>query len=296
MNIEQIIEQMPGWKIGNIKYEPLSGGYSNKLFKVFTEDRIYALRINGEQNEHLNLKYTDEVEIIKLASEYGIAPGVPEYTNKLDYLITEFIDGQMISVKEMHNPELITEVISLLKKVHHLPYSGTRYSTVFSLTRGYMTGAEKLGLEIPTELNEQFTKMKFIEMEREKDPIYMKQYCHNDVFNHNLIRNSEGNIKLIDWELSGIGDIWFDLATLSFSCGFNEAEEEIMLLSYFGIYDDHKRKTLKDIKFACMIREIGWALLHTAINRNLPQPGNDYMDFAQNVLSRLNEGKFSLVD
>jgi hypothetical protein len=44
-----------------------------------------------------------------------------------------------------------------------------------------------------------------------------------------------------------------------------------------------------------MIREIGWALMHTALNRKRPEPGTDYSDFANSVLNRLKEGLVTLV-
>ena len=123
----------------------------------------------------------------------------------------------------------------------------------------------------------------------------MQYYCHNDAFAHNMILSPDGSLKILDWELSGRGDIWFDLATLSFSCGFNHATEQVMLELYFGYSDDEKMKTLAGIKFVCMIREIGWALMHTALNRNKPVPGTDYSDFANAVLNRLQNGYLSLI-
>ena len=57
-----------------------------------------------------------------------------------------------------------------------------------------------------------------------------------------------------------------------------------------------KHETLRDIKLVCMVREIGWALLHTALNRTLPAPGTNYLDFSREVLESLQRGLVTLVD
>jgi thiamine kinase-like enzyme len=295
MTITEIIDQIPEWKNKHIQYEPLTSGYSNIVYKITVNDKTYALRINGKQNEFLGLRYDDEVTIMSLASNYDLTPKVLECANREDYLITEFVEGSLLQKSQLSQPVYLRKVVDLLKSIHNLPYRGNRQSTQFSLARNYLRGAEELGLRYPSELNEFIEKMNSIEKERQKDPGYMKHYCHNDAFAHNMILRPDGNVTILDWELSGLGDIWFDLATVSFSCGFDKVTDETMLHFYFGIADEEKMKTLHDTKLVCMIREIGWALMHTALNRKRPEPGTDYSDFANSVLNRLKDGLVTLV-
>ncbi len=296
MNIEEIIKQIPNWqKAKTIRQKPLSGGYSNVVYKVFVDEKIYALRINGIQNEFLGLEYKDEIDIIAQAARQNLTPMVLECENKSDFLITDFIHGTQMSEEQIKNIDNLNKVVDVLKRIHNIPYSGKRCSTPFSLTRGYLHGAERLGIPCPTDLKEFLKEVDAIEKVRQNDPNYQKQYCHNDAFAHNMMVCDNGNIKILDWELSGLGDIWFDLATVSFSCGFDHITDEIMLKSYFGSSDEQKLKTLHDMKFVCMVREIGWALLHTALDKNKPIPGPGYMDFANSVLNRLKQGLVSLI-
>lgn len=296
MNIEEIIKQIPNWqKAKTIRQEPLSGGYSNVVYKVFVDEKIYAVRINGVQNEFLGLSYKDEIDIIAQAAEQNLTPMALECKNKSDFLITDFIVGTQLSEEQIKNTDNLIKVVDILKKIHNIPYSGKRCSTPFSLTRGYLQGAERLGIPCPADLKEFLKEVNSIEKARQTDPNYQKQYCHNDAFAHNMMVDDNGNIKILDWELSGLGDIWFDLATVSFSCGFDHIADEIMLKSYFGSCDELKHKTLHDMKFVCMVREIGWALLHTALEKNKPIPGSGYMDFANSVLNRLKQGLVSLI-
>ncbi|MBN2435159.1 MAG: phosphotransferase [Spirochaetes bacterium] len=296
MNIDDYINSVPQWgNAGSICYEPLSGGYSNHVYKVFVDGETWVLRVNGTQNEILGLDYREEEKVQTLAFYAGIAPEVVNCGEQRKILVTRFVEGNIVSIEQLKQHETIKSVILLLKKVHTLSYSGKRYSTPFSLTRDYLIGAKNLGICWASRLKPFLDKMNRIEKIRERDPGFMKHYCHNDMFNHNMIQGSDGKIKLLDWELSGLGDIWFDLATLSFSCDFDVQTEEFMLMTYFDKSNENLLQTLHSIKFVCMLREIGWALLHTALNKQLPVPDNDYLDFADSVFARLEQGLLSLV-
>ena len=296
MQIESVIRQIPAWRnAGAIRHERLAGGYSNVVHKVFVGDKAYAVRINGDQHRFLELNFEDEVAVMSLAAEDGISPPVLAVANRSDVLITDFIDGGALSGESAKDPRMLTRITRLLKRIHRLPYTGHRRSTPFSLTRGYLRGIAELGLACPPDLAGFLVEMDRIEAERKKDPSYGKHYCHNDPFTHNLLQDEDGELKIIDWELSGLGDIWFDLATVSFSCGFDRRLDTTLLEAYFGHCDQPQLQTMHDMKFVCMVREIGWALMHTALELNRPNPGPGYLDFAHSVLNRLKQGLVTLV-
>ena len=295
MQIDSVIQQIPSWQnAGTIRHERLAGGYSNEVHKVFVDDKVYAVRINGGQHRFLELNLKDEVAVLALAEKHEISPPVLAVADGLDVLITAFVDGGALSVESAHDPQILTRITQLLKRIHQLPYTGQRRSTPFSLTRGYLRGIAELGFACPPDLAGFLVKMDRIEAERKTDPSYGKYYCHNDPFTHNLLRVGDEELKIIDWELSGLGDIWFDLATVSFSCGFDRRLDATLLEGYFGYCDSPQLQTLHDMKFVCMVREIGWALMHTALEQNRPNPGTGYMDFAHSVLNRLKRGLVTL--
>ncbi len=296
MDLGTLIRQVPAWRgAGAIRHEPLSGGYSNVVHKVTVDGRAYALRINGDQNRYLGLDFAEEVAVMRLAAAHGLAPAVLEAGDGANVLISDFIDGRTLTVADAHDAGTLARITDLLKRVHQLPYTGPRTSTPFSLTRGYLRGIADLGLACPADLRGFMAEMDRIEAERQTDPGFMRHTCHNDPFTHNLLEDGAGKLQLIDWELSGRGDIWFDLATVSFSCGLDTAADDALLKTYFGAVDDARLRTLHDMKFVCMIREIGWALLHTALEQNRPDPGPGYLGFAYSVLDRLKRGLVSLV-
>jgi aminoglycoside phosphotransferase (APT) family kinase protein len=101
-------------------------------------------------------------------------------------------------------------------------------------------------------------------------------------------------VNVDGWELSGYGDPFFDLATMPYALGFTPEKEDHWLRSYFGTCEESLRKTLQDLKFDGLIREVSWALFHAASE---PDPVNhaiDYAGFARRVIQCLDEGRLNL--
>lgn len=294
MRIEEVIKDVQQWnQAKKIEFEPLNGGYTNVTYKVNIDNNLYAIRINGHQNEFLKLKREEEIRAIEQAARLDLAPMVLDCKNKDDYLITEFLNGSILSKEEIHEPEIIKKVAEALRKVHSIK-DIKRICSPYHLIRSYLEGAERLGVKIPIELGSYLERMTEIENSRKKDLENTNKYCHNDYFTFNMIKSDYENIKVIDWELSGIGDAYFDLATLSFSNSFNQAEEIILLRSYFGNYNHEMHSILSDLKLVCMIREISWALLHSGIEVEKVNHEMNYYQFALWVLDRLRQGFITL--
>ena len=53
----------------------------------------------------LLLSKRDATEAVHKASELGLAPKVFITENKAEYLITEFVQGKIISTEEIHRPD-----------------------------------------------------------------------------------------------------------------------------------------------------------------------------------------------
>lgn len=293
-NINIILKSIPKWSgIEGITYEPLNGGLSNVTYKVKVDNKFYVLRINSNQNEYLDLSREEEQNAIIKASKLGIAPNVFSIANKKDVLITEFIEGKSIETEKMHNPDLIKKVTETLLKIHSLK-GIERKSSPFDLIRGYLNGAQDLKVVVPDRLYKHLERMEKIELQRSKDKENINKYCHNDYHTpYNMILNEE-KLTIIDWELSGIGDVFFDLATISSDNRFSIEEDKILLESYFGVFDKEQLNTLNDMKFICMLREIAWALMHEGMDIERVNFNMNYYEFANYVLDRLDQGLVTL--
>jgi Ser/Thr protein kinase RdoA (MazF antagonist) len=169
----------------------------------------------------------------------------------------------------------------------------------FSDPDGYLDGARRLGVPMPDGLDGVLREVDAIEA-RAAARGDGAAYCHNDFYRFNVIAD-DGRVTLLDWELSGVGNVYFDLATPAFHEGWTPEEERVLLEAYFGEYDDVHAAALHDFKYLNMVREVVWALLHAGLDAARPDVEHvnhslDYAESARWFLGRILAGHVTARD
>ena len=81
--------------------------------------------------------------------------------------------------------------------------------------------------------------------------------CHNDPWHNNFL--DDGTVRLLDWEFAGMGDPFFDLASVA---GASLPEENAFLLEcYFGAATPEDLQTLDEMLFVVVFWNATWALI-----------------------------------
>ena len=285
INAEKIIQKI--WGNIPVDYEPLDGGFVNFTYKVRVNNSCFALRINGSQNDYLGLSRQEEVNVMRIAGEMGIAPKVmPQSTD--EYLITEFIDAHTLTHDEIKQPNIIQNAMDVLKKIHSIQGSDRTFSP-FDLVNKHLEGMKALNIPFPNELEALLPESEAAEKRWNDSASYRKAYCHNDYYTFNIL-NAGGRLYVIDWELSGRGDIFFDIATISFHNAFTAGQDEHMLQCYFGQVEPEHFSALRDMKYMNMLREATWGLLHSGMKEDTVNHNLDYYEHGISTLRRLKEG------
>jgi thiamine kinase-like enzyme len=286
LNIDQIVSREWGKQMIAV-VEPLNGGFTNQTYKVTVSEQKFVVRINGNENKYLQLSRTSEVEVIRKMHEKRIAPKVYSKSMEDRYLITEFVRGRHLHKDDLKSQHTLKLLITSLNHIHSLE-GINRECSPFTLVSGYLQGARELNVAFPADLTGILNKMDEIEKKRAQDRIYTKKFCHNDLHLFNMLFNDE-KLTVIDWELSGYGDVFFDIASIALTNQFSIEEEKKFLSLYFGFYDEEQFIILQEMKYMNMIREITWSFLHHGLNhdKNLE---NDYYQFALHVIERLKQG------
>ncbi|MDR1668845.1 MAG: phosphotransferase family protein [Oscillospiraceae bacterium] len=284
--LEQILPEIALFRGKEVTAAPLSGGLTNTTYKVTAGGTPYVLRINGHQNDFLRLDRSEEAAATRKANALGIAPAVLE--DSPEYLITEFKPGRMLTRLKVHMPEFIRKIAAILRLAHTVTGVG-RDCSPFYLAEQYLDGARRLGLEFPDGLNACLREVERIQTRAARAAGYTRRYCHNDVYTINILEHN-GELCLIDWELSGMGSVFFDLATVSSVNHFSDEEDALLLEEYFGAVEGEHTELLRDMKVMNMLREVAWALLHHAMQTKSPNPQFDYYKNAVRFLNRLKDG------
>ena len=262
MEVYQVIRRIPQWRdVKDLEIESLAG-LTNSNYKVTLEGESYVLRISGMNTRQLGINRELEIDAQHSASKAGIAPQVIYSLLPEGHLVTRFIHGRHLTLEEYRTPGNIQRIVETVKYLHALPQIEAAFSP-FHRVAYYAKQAWAMGVSIPKDFSRMKQKMESIAREQARDTDDWRGFCHNDLFSVNVLDN--GTIWFLDWEFAGMGDIYYDLATLCYA--YDSADtltrelQEYLLACYFGEVRDTNWTRLEGMKFMLMFFSAMWGLL-----------------------------------
>jgi thiamine kinase-like enzyme len=241
--------------------EVLGGGITNHNFKVTVSSGSYVLRIAGRDTALLGIDRAVEYEASLAAAAVGVGPDVVVFSGSDGYLLTRFIEGSMVPVERMREPDSIDRVAKALRAIHRGPSLGARFIS-FRVVEEYRTTAFAQGADVPASYAWARQVARRVERARGAFP---ERPCHNDLLNANFIDDGE-RIRIVDWEYAGMGDVLFDLANFSINHGFEEDERRGLLAAYFGAVRAADEQALELMLFMSDFREAMWGVVQGAVS------------------------------
>jgi thiamine kinase-like enzyme len=204
------------------------------------------------------------------------------------HLVTRWVDGRHWAPAEFRTPENVRLLTQTVKRIHAMPPNGAVFSP-FRRVEAYIEIARGFSVPFPPGFVWFIDTMHAVEMEQQRDSSDWQRFCHNDLVSVNyLYCDNEQAIKVLDWEFAGLGDIYYDLATVVYThddVGPIPSDlEEIMLACYFGEVSPQQHKRLYGMKYMLMLFTGMWGLAQYGMQSAGLIPaveGFDYLEFAQ---------------
>lgn len=214
-----------------INVEVMSGGVTNKNYKLIVGDKKYAVRIAGiGTGNYIDRK--KEFENVSKMAEIGIAPKI--YFSDVDtgFQISEFIEGRTLTADDIINSSsLLKAAADIMKRCHN---SGAFFESIFDPVEKININLDILSKKKYSNFFPDWEKMYiYFNKIAEKNQISHIELspCHNDTLAGNFI-GDENCLKLIDWEYSGMNDPFYDLACFSMENKLDAPMEEYLLKEY----------------------------------------------------------------
>lgn len=208
-------------------------GFNNISYLLKTTTKSYVLRL-FKSNESVNISRNFEFEILKKIHKLNLT-SKPIFLNE-NFMIYEFIKG--FHKTKLSNLE-IKKVALNIKKYHKIKPKLKSYDIKQDLKNYNNSLSDFKSKKI---LNQSFRALNFVKKYK-KDLVL----THHDLNPKNIIFFKH-NIKIIDWEYSGINDRFFDLASFCVEFNLNKKDEKIVLKNYFFKYSKNEEKKLKYFK------------------------------------------------
>ncbi len=223
--IAEIFNTLPE-EISNIVV--LKKGMTNHTFKFEFQDKDYMVRIPGEGTDKI-IDRKQEYEVYQLLKDYDISDKVLYFNPSNGLRITEYWnDSRGCDPKDLND---VKRCIGKLKELHDLNLKVDHEFDLFQKIEYYESlrqGKDSIHPDYGIVKEELHELKKYIDTLPKKHIL-----SHIDsVPNNFLIFDNE--VRLIDWEYSGMHDPDIDIAMFSVSAGYNREEIDRLIEIYFS--------------------------------------------------------------
>jgi thiamine kinase-like enzyme len=271
LSIDAAIARVPFLaKAKSLKTTPLTGGITNLNYKIEADGKSYVLRITGANTDKLGIKRDVEHAANKAAGLLGIAPEVMYFIEPEGYLVTRYVNGKHIPPEEIVKPNNIIRVVRKLRLFHKRAPELKAEFNVFRRVEMLTKTSKGNNCKFPFDFDWIVQKKNEVEKALLKDP-YIPTPCHDDLLNLNWMDEDTpgeiGEIRLLDWEYAGMGDIFFDLANFCHHHRLNDDQVRFLLQEYFGEVTPKNFAHLKLMWPMSEMHEAMWGTTQTGISK-----------------------------
>jgi thiamine kinase-like enzyme len=279
-NLFLLLQRIPQLNTArSLEIQELTGGITNKNYKITAEGECFVLRLGGNETQFLGIDRRIEYECSALAWQAGIAPEPIAFLEPEGYILARFVSGKPMRAEEIGIEENINRVVESMKAYHALEFFPGLFSP-FRVAEEYTMTARAFHVQLPEKINWYLEKSREMEQAIYREPLRSRP-CHNDLLNGNFIDDGT-RIRILDWEYAGMGDIFFDLGNFAAQHGFNDEQDELLLRAYFGTPTGAQRAHQKLMKIMSDLREAMWS----QVQRGISKLDFDYEGYGQKYFER----------
>jgi thiamine kinase-like enzyme len=252
--IEKVIDRIEDWKGKKISILPMSGGLTNKNYKVLVEGRPFFVRVPGESTELLAVDRSNEYFNTRAAAETGVGPQVYYYLPEFQVMVLEYIEGTTMSSASLNKAGMPSKIAQAIKRLHGGPRFLTDFN-MFRLTKYYLDICQQREICIPDGYTERLPTVRRIEQALAVHALPTVP-CNNDLLAENYIYDGR-SLRIIDYEYSGNNDPCFELGNTCQELQYNERRITEVCAGYFGSPTADK---ISRMKLNMIMSDVGWAL------------------------------------
>ena len=251
-------------------------GITNKNYLI---NNAYVLRIPKDNVESLS-NYNNEKNVYGLIENLKISEKMLFLDTSSGVKITKYLHNTHL-YKVLSDEEIIY-VAKTLKKLHNANIKAGFGYQMFNRLEDY-----KKNIPEKYYINDAYEKRVIKEVTKifSKDELCL---CHNDLVKGNILFKFNCCF-LIDWEMSGLNNPNFDLASFISENNLSEEQKDFFLKKYFGYkYNNLKKKRVEIFIYFQDILFYYWAMSYY-FKRN----EKIYLDIAKEKRNRITANSFT---
>jgi len=276
---------LPEWEGIDIKIDQLSGGITNKLYRIQSEKGDYTVRIYGDKTD-LFINRENEAMTIREMSRVGVSSHLIKFMPEKGVTIVEYIDDAIVLTNEHFlDQSLHSKIVTPIRKIHQ---SDVKLERIFNPMAEVMKMSailRRLNVDYP-EFDISGTIQRLIKLSSIINiPESEYTVCHNDLLADNFIlikkdaaHKYDAPMYIIDWEYAGMAPRYYDIADMFQEILVSrEAEKQIVETYCEGRQFEH---TLYRIDLFKPFPDIYW-FLWSLIQLNVSKIEFDYYEYGR---------------
>jgi len=282
---EACCELLPEWKGLDVRITQLSGGITNKLYRIRSEKGDYTVRVYGDKTD-LFIDRDHEAHALAEMHKIGVSSKLIKYLPECGVTIVEFIDNSIVLTnKDFLDASLHGKIVAPIRKIHD---SGIRLRKIFDpivevkkmagILAGLNAGYAEFAIAATINRLERLSAVINI-------PVSDFTACHNDLLADNFILIKEefahlyaAPMYIIDWEYAGMSNRYYDLADMFQEILVPRATEKQIVREYCR--DKDFDETLYQVDLAKPFPDIYW-FLWSLIQLNISKIPFDYYSYGK---------------
>jgi len=233
----------------------LSGGLTNRNYRVTTPDGSFVARISSGGSELLAIDRDCEYRNSVTAAAAGAGAPVVEYRPQDCLLVIGYIEGRTFGAADVAADANLPRIAQACRRLHEGARFGNDFD-MFDIQRRYLSVARSRGFTIPAgydDLLPQFTAAEKALATRAEGTVP----CNNDLLPANFIDDGE-RIWLIDYELSGNNDACFELGNIGAEAHLPDDALAALVTAYYG--RPRRSKIARARLLGGLVGMYGWTL------------------------------------
>jgi thiamine kinase-like enzyme len=279
---EEIVARVPEWTGREVTVEVLRGGLANRSWVARVDGERYVIKAITEAMGEFNLMIPSATNLrnTSAAGESGVAARVFHSFPDPPALVMEFIDGRTLQTADLSEPEMVVRLGSAVARLHRYAPAFENTIEIWGFLDDYLKLVEEHDLPVFDGLLEALPTLREIQDALTVNALPFVP-SHNDLLPLNVM--DDGDVRLIDYDFSGMNDPMFDLGDLAMEGDYDWETLRKLCHSYFG--EDNPVQCARAALFG-MAAQYTWVLLFIGMAHLLPEaPAEDY-DYTDDARTR----------
>ena len=208
----------------------LTGGLTNKNYRVRTDDGDYVVRVSETSVGLLAIDRGRERTNTAVAWRAGVGAPVVDALPESNVLVVGFIEGRTYGPDDVRDHATIPRIAAALRALH----AGDAFEGGFDMRqirRYYLSVVQERGFRLPDDYLALAPRIEALE-----DALAVHDEalvpCNNDLLAANFIDDGE-KIWIIDYEYSGMNEASFELGNAASESGLDDEATAWLVKSYW---------------------------------------------------------------